>query len=100
MEIFSLCNCCNFYCFPLFALSFSIIFAGFPSVFLVLRTPYHAAYAFFVQLRSCIATGIDKITNAKESECPQNGAKISMDSKNTVRFFHIPSEFEKPHCKL
>ncbi|VBB26477.1 unnamed protein product [Acanthocheilonema viteae] len=82
------------------ATKLSAISNGFPSVFLVLRTPYHAAYTFFVQLQPWAATRTDKVTDDKESEHLQNGVRISMDSKNTVKFFHIPSEFEKSHCKL
>uniref|UniRef100_A0A1I7VLY1 RALGAPB_N domain-containing protein n=1 Tax=Loa loa TaxID=7209 RepID=A0A1I7VLY1_LOALO len=74
---------------------------GFPSVFLVLRTPYHAAYTLLVQLQSWFAAGKNAVTdNDKKSEHPQNSVEISMDPKSTVRFFRIPSEFEKSHCKL
>ncbi|CAG9539385.1 unnamed protein product [Cercopithifilaria johnstoni] len=82
------------------ATKLSTISEGFPSVFLVLRTPYHAACTSFVQLQSCVANKADTVTDDKKSENLQNDVKISMDSKNTVRFFHIPSEFENPHCKL
>lgn len=69
-------------------------------MFLVLRTPYHAAYTLLVQLQSWVATGTNTVTDDKESGHLQNGVKVSMDSKNTARFFHIPAEFEKSHCKL
>ncbi|VDK70209.1 unnamed protein product [Litomosoides sigmodontis] len=73
---------------------------GFPSVFLVLRTPCHTAYTFFVQLRSWTTTTTDAVIDDKESERLQNNVEISTSSKNTAKFFHIPPEFEKSHCKL
>ncbi|VDO26895.1 unnamed protein product [Onchocerca flexuosa] len=73
---------------------------GFPSVFLVLRTPYHLAYTLFVQLQSCVANGINAVTDDKESRNFEKDVKTSMDSKNTVKIFHIPPEFEKSYCKL
>ncbi|EJW81928.1 hypothetical protein WUBG_07163, partial [Wuchereria bancrofti] len=82
------------------ATKLSTVSKGFPSVFLVIRTPYHTAYTLLVQLQSWVATGTNTISNDKESGYLQNGVKISTDSKNTVKFFHIPSEFEKSYCKL
>lgn len=82
------------------ATKLSTISKGFPSVFLVIRTPYHTAYTLLVQLQSWVATDTDTVSNDKESGYLQNGLKISTDSKNAVKFFHIPSEFEKSYCKL
>ncbi|VDM91850.1 unnamed protein product, partial [Onchocerca ochengi] len=82
------------------ATELSTISKGFPSVFLVLRTPYHVAYTLFVQLQSWVAPEISAVTDDKESRHFQKDVKTSMDSKNSVKFFHIPSEFQKPCCKL
>ncbi|KAM3719083.1 Ral GTPase-activating protein subunit beta [Dirofilaria immitis] len=81
------------------ATKLSIISKGFPSVFLVLRSPYHVAYTLFVQLQSWAAAGTSAITGDKESVHFENGAKTS-DPKNIVKFFHIPFEFGKSYCKL
>lgn len=80
------------------------IFSGRPSLFFVLRTPYHAAYTLLAQLYARPAefdpASSDTSGDDKENGHLQNGVKNSMESKNTVRFFQIPPEFEKPLCKL
>uniref|UniRef100_A0A0R3RFF8 Rap-GAP domain-containing protein n=1 Tax=Elaeophora elaphi TaxID=1147741 RepID=A0A0R3RFF8_9BILA len=82
------------------ATKLTTISKGFPSVFLVLRTPYHTAYTLFVQLQPWVGSRPNTVSDDKKNEHLHNGVKVSTDSKNTVRFFDIPSDFEKPRCKL
>ncbi|VDN08323.1 unnamed protein product [Thelazia callipaeda] len=92
------------------ATNFSNICGGYlfvphqPSLFLVLRTPYHTAYSLLVQLQARLPeadyVGKNTVNEDRKNDCVQNGVSNPIDQKKSVKFFQIPSELEKPLCKL
>ncbi|VDN29748.1 unnamed protein product [Gongylonema pulchrum] len=75
---------------------------GYPSLFFVVRTPYHAAYTLLAQLygRPPESDSNNAAGDDKENGHFQNGVKPLTGTTKTAKFFQIPAEFERPLCKL
>ncbi|VDN24006.1 unnamed protein product [Gongylonema pulchrum] len=75
---------------------------GYPSLFFVVRTPYHAAYTLLAQLygRPPESDSNNAAGDDKENGHFQNGVKPLTGTAKAAKFFQIPAEFERPLCKL
>lgn len=76
------------------------LIVGLLSVFMVLRTPYHAPRTLLAQLHPYVKTGIDTVIDDQGSAHLWNGDKIPVSSETVGRFFYMPPEVEKSHCRL